>query len=103
MPLFRRVPFFPRAFARYAPSFPGGLFTSPLMVNDTDTPLANETGVVVNFYDPTSGVLMLQKTGQTSDSSGIISFNTGLPRGNTYTYEVVLTSNGRGLPLVTLT
>lgn len=102
--MFRYVPFFPTVPRRSVPTFPSGLFTSPVLKNNTGTILASETGVIINFYDPNSGALALQVSGKTSDGSGIISFSTGsLPRGATYAYEVVLASNGRRLPLATLT
>jgi len=67
--------------------------------NNTGTVLANETGVIVNVYDQTSGVLVLHKTGQTSNASGIVTVaDAVLTPGTTYAYEVVLTS-ARRLPV----
>jgi len=76
-----------------------GTFVTPVLKNNTGTVLANETGVIVNVYDQTSGVLVLHKTGQTSNASGIVTVaDAVLTPGTTYAYEVVLTS-ARRLPV----
>jgi len=81
-----------------------GTLTTPQMANNTDTPLASEVGVVVNVYHPTTGALIVQKTGQTSDGSGVVVISDALiVPGVSYVYEVVLASNGRRLPTATAT
>lgn len=78
-----------------------GTFVSPVLKNNTGYVLINETGVIVNVYDQTSGTLVLHKTGQTSNSSGIVTVTDAvLTPGVTYAYEIVLTS-ARRLPLAT--
>jgi hypothetical protein len=78
----------------------GGTITTPVLKNNTGTVLANETGVIVNVYNQSTGVLVLQKTGLTSNASGVVTItDAALTPGTTYAYEVVLTSNRRRLPL----
>lgn len=70
--------------------------------NNTGQLWTGETGLVVNIYNATTGVLVLRKTGLTShattanvqvrDITGVI------VAGTTYSYEPVLTLNGRVLP-----
>ncbi len=79
----------------------GSIVTPPLK-NNTGTVLANETGAVVNVWNPSTGALIVQKTGQTSDASGIMTISDVLiVPGVIYVYEVSLASNGRRLPLTT--
>lgn len=76
-------------------------FDTPVLKNNTGTVLASETGVVVNVYNSSTGALVLRKTGLTSDGSGIVQvrdLTAALVAATTYSYEVVLTSNGRRLP-----
>lgn len=74
-------------------------FSTPPLKNNTGTLLANETGVIVNVYNSSTGALVAHKTGLTSDASGIVLVkDLGMVLGTTYAYEVVLTSNGRRLP-----
>jgi hypothetical protein len=82
-------------------SAPGtGSFVTPELKNNTGTLLANETGVVVNIYNVTTGALVVRKTGLTSNASGIVTVNDALiVAATTYAYEVVLTANGRILPV----
>jgi hypothetical protein len=91
----------------YAPTVvrtTGALLTTPVLKNNTGTILANETGVVVNVYDATTGALVLHKTGATSNGSGIVAVrDDALVASTTYAYEVVLSSNGRRLPTVAAT
>lgn len=79
-----------------------GTLTTPALKNNTGTLLANLTGVTVNVYNQSTGVLILQKTGLTSSSAGIVSFSDPLLTvGVAYAFEVVTPSNGRRLPLGT--
>lgn len=85
----------------YAPtvsSVPG--FNTPPLKNNTGTLLSGQTGVIVNVYNPTTGALVLHKTGLTSDGSGVVSVaDAALSAATTYAYEVVLTT-ARRLPTV---
>lgn len=79
-----------------------GTFSTPPLKNRFGQLLANETGVTVNAYHPTTGALLAHLTGQTSDASGIVTVaSTLLPPGTVCVYEVVLASNGRRLPAAT--
>lgn len=81
-----------------------GTIASPVLKNNTGTILANEVGVIVNVYNATTGALVVQKTGQTSDASGIVTVTDALiVAGATYAYEVVLASHGRRLPTAAAT
>lgn len=76
-------------------------FDTPVLKNNTGTVLASETGVVVNVYNSTTGALVLRKTGLTSNGSGVVEvrdLTAALVAATTYSYEVVLTANGRRLP-----
>lgn len=78
----------------------GGTITTPVLKNNTGTVLANETGVVLNVYNQTTGALVVRLTGLTSDASGIVTAtDVAISAGTTYAYEVVLSANGRRLPL----
>lgn len=79
-------------------------FDTPVLKNNTGTVLSSETGVVVNVYNSTTGALVLRKTGLTSNGSGVVAvrdITAALVAATTYSYEVVLTSNGRRLPTAT--
>lgn len=86
----------------FVPLVYGGFFT-PTLKNNTGTILASETGAIVNIYNSTTGALIVQKTGVTSDVNGIMAISDPLLRiGTMYSYEVVLASNGRRLPTISL-
>ena len=77
-----------------------GTITTPVLKNNTGTVLANETGVTVNIYNTSTGALIVQKTGQTSNASGIVTISDALiVSGTSYAYEVVLTGSRRRLPI----
>lgn len=79
----------------------GGAVTlsTPPLKNNTGTLLANLSGITVNVYNATSGVLVVQKTGLSSSAAGVVTFSDGaLVAGSTYAYEVVTPANGRRLP-----
>lgn len=83
---------------------PSPRITTPPLKNNTGTLLASETGVVVNVYNALTGTLVLQKTGLTSDGSGVVTFvDASLSATTSYAYEVVLTGGRRRLPLVITT
>lgn len=78
----------------------GGVITTPTLKNNTGTILASETGVVVNVYDATTGALVVRKTGLTSSAGGVVTVTDVLIiPATSYAYEVVLTANGRRLPV----
>lgn len=77
-----------------------GSITTPVMKNNTGAILANEAGVIVNIYNATTGALVVRKTGQTSNASGVVVVTDALlVAGTSYAYEVVLATNGRRLPV----
>ena len=81
-----------------------GFLTTPVMKNNSGSVLASETNVIVNVYNSLTGAFVVRKTGQTSDASGIVTINDPLLiPGTAYSYEVVLFTNGRRLPLATAT
>lgn len=78
-----------------------GVITTPVLKNNTGTILASVSGIVANIYHPTTGVLVVRKTGLSSDGSGIVTISDVLlSAGTTYAYELDLsaTSQGRRLP-----
>lgn len=80
-----------------------GTLTTPVLKNNTGTILANQTGITVNVYDISSGELILHKTGQTSNASGVVIVtDAALIPSTSYAYEVVL-STARRLPTGTVT
>lgn len=77
-----------------------GTLTTPVIRNNTGTVLANETGVALNVYNPTTGALVVRLTGLTTNASGVLTAtNPSIVSGTTYNYEVVLSSNRRRLPV----
>lgn len=76
-----------------------GTIVTPVLKNNTGTVLANETGITVNIYSASTGALVVQKAGQTSSSSGIVTVVDPLiAPATTYAYEVILTGGRRRLP-----
>lgn len=78
-----------------------GVITTPVLKNNTGTILAGVANVVANVYHPTTGVLIVRKTGLSSDGSGIVTItDAALVPGTTYAYEIDLsaTTQGRRLP-----
>lgn len=83
---------------------PPGVITSPVLKNNTGTILASVTGIVANVYNPTTGALVVRKTGLTSSAGGVVTITDMLlVQGTTYAYELDLsaTSQGRRLPVGT--
>lgn len=77
----------------------GTLTTKPLK-NNTGTVLASETGVTINVYHQTTGALIVQKTGLTTDAAGVATVtDTLIVPGTTYAYEPVLSGARRRLPM----
>lgn len=78
-----------------------GVITTPVLKNNAGTILASVIGIVANVYNPTTGVLVVRKTGLASDGSGIVTISDVLlSAGTAYAYEIDLsaTSQGRRLP-----
>lgn len=83
---------------------PANSFQTPPIRNNTNTLLANETDVVVNVYNATTGALIVRKTGLTSDSAGkVIVTDAAMTSASTIVYEVVLSGDRRRLPTATVT
>lgn len=79
-----------------------GIITTPVLKNNTGTILASVSGVVANVYHPTTGALVVRKTGLSSDGSGIVTItDAALIPGTSYVYEIDLSaaSLGRRLPV----
>lgn len=79
-----------------------GVITTPVLKNNTGTILASVSGVVANVYHPTTGALVVRKTGLSSDGSGIVTITDALlVPGTSYVYEIDLSaaSLGRRLPV----
>ncbi len=78
-----------------------GTLTTPVLKNNTGTILASVSGIVANIYHPTTGALVVRKTGLTSNGAGIVTISDALlVTGTTYVYELDLSasSQGRRLP-----
>ena len=81
-----------------------GTITTPVLKNNTGTVLANIGGWSVNVYDVSSGELVVQKTGLSTNASGILTIvDVSIVPGNNYTYEPVHATYGRRLPIGTAT
>lgn len=81
-----------------------GVITTPVLKDNDGAILANETGVVANVYNSTTGALVAHVTGLTSSAGGIVTItDPAIVIGTSYAYEIVLNSNGRRLPSVTAT
>lgn len=78
-----------------------------ILGNNTGQLWTGETGMVVNIYNATTGALVLRKTGLTSDATTanvqIRDITGALIASTTYSFEPVLTTNGRVLPTATAT
>jgi hypothetical protein len=79
-----------------------GVITTPVLKNNTGTILSSVSGVVANVYHPTTGALVVRKTGLSSNGSGIVTItDAALVPGTSYSYEIDLSaaSLGRRLPV----
>ena len=73
------------------------ILTEPLK-NNSGTLLANETGATAFVYDTSSGALVVKKTGQTTNSSGVMTiYDALLSVSTTYRVVVVLSSGAEGM------
>ena len=81
-----------------------GSITTPALKNNTGTVLANETGVTVYVYTPDTGALVVKKTGQTTNASGVLTVSDALiVAGTLYRIVLVLGSGAEGMDKVTAT
>lgn len=83
-----------------------GVLTSAPLKNNTGSILASATGIVVNVYNATTGALVVRKTGQTTNGSGVcVVIDPLIVPGVTYAVERDLTATGQGrrLPLYAAT
>lgn len=79
-----------------------GVITTPVLKNNTGTILASVSGIVANVYHPTTGALVVRKTGLSSDGSGVVTISDVLlVPGTSYVYELDLSAStqGRRLPV----
>jgi hypothetical protein len=99
--MFRPVPFFPRAKARWLPPILSetaiGTITTDPLKNNTGTLLASETGATVHVYT-VAGALVVTKTSQTTDGSGVMTITDALiSAGTQYRIVIVLGSGAEGM------
>ena len=79
-----------------------GTITTPALKNNTGTVLANETGITVYVYTPDTGALVVKKTGQTTNASGVLTVTDALIVASTlYRVVIVLGSGAEGMDKVT--
>lgn len=79
-----------------------GTLTTAILRNNAKVPYASLSGWTLNIFNKSTGALVLQATGLTTDSSGRLSVtNAALTAGTEYSYEPVHTTYGRRLPLGT--
>lgn len=78
-----------------------GTLTLPALKNNTGTVLANETGATAYIY-ATSGPHVVTKTGQTTNSSGVMTVtDAALTAATEYRIVIVLASGAEGMDKVT--
>lgn len=81
----------------------GTLTTAPLK-NNAGTLLANETGATAYIHHMTTGALIVAKTGQTTNASGVMTVtDAAIAAGTQYRIVVKLASNAEGLDKLTAT
>lgn len=79
-----------------------GILTTPPLKNNTGTLLANETGATAYVYNVTTGALVLTKTSQTTNSSGVMTIeDAALVPTTQYRVVVVLASGAEGMDKLT--
>lgn len=81
-----------------------GVLTTPALKNNTGTLLANETGIAAYIYTPSTGALVVSKTGQTTNASGVMTITDALiVAGTQYRVVIVLGSGAEGMDKLTAT
>lgn len=84
-------------------SLAGTLTTAPLK-NNAGALLANETGATAFVHNVATGALVVMKTGQTTNASGVMTINdAAIVPGTLYRVIVKLTSAAEGLDKLTAT
>lgn len=79
-----------------------GVITTPALKNNTGTVLVNETGITVYVYTPDTGALVVKKTGQTTNVSGVLTVADALITASTlYRIVIALSSGAEGMDKVT--
>lgn len=74
--------------------------STPPLKNNTGTVLASLSGWTVNVYNVSTGALIVQKTGLSTDASGVLTItDAALTASTTYSYEPVHATYGRRLPV----
>lgn len=103
MALFRRGWRRPWVARRYVASKtpPTASITLPALKNNTGTLLSSESGATVHVY-ATSGALVVTKTGQTTNGSGVMTVSdASLAAATSYRLIIVLASGAEGLATAT--
>lgn len=80
-------------------SVPGsGTITTEPLKNNTGTLLSNQTGAAAYVYDVSTGALVVAKTGQTTDGSGVMTItDAAIAPATEYRIVIVLTGGAEGL------
>ncbi len=83
---------------------PVGTLTLPPMKNNTGTVIAGDTGITIDVYSLTTGVLVERFTGETTDASGVCSVSSvNLVAATAYTVVVRRSNNAIGCAEITAT
>jgi hypothetical protein len=78
--------------------------TTPVLKNNTGTVLANETGATVCVYNVTTGALVVKKTGQTTNGSGVMTItDAAIAAATEYRVVISLASGAEGMDRITAT
>lgn len=74
-------------------------FSTPPIKNNTSTLMANIGGWTVNVYNASTGALVTQITGLSTNSAGVLTVSSTLLSPGAYVYEVAHATYGRRLPV----
>lgn len=79
----------------------GNALVLPALKNNAGTVLASETGATAYVYDVSTGALVVKKTGQTTNGSGVMTVvDASIVSGTTYRVVIVLASGAEGMDKV---
>lgn len=79
----------------------GNALVLPALKNNAGTVLASETGATAFVYDVSTGALVVKKTGQTTNGSGVMTVvDASIVSGTTYRVVIVLASGAEGMDKV---
>ena len=79
-----------------------GSFTLPALKNNTGTLLANESGITVYVYSVVDGSLVVTKTGQTTNASGVMTVSdAAIVSATQYRVVIVMSGGAEGMDKVT--